>query len=135
MRFDPAPLRLLPTPGHTPDHHVVWDAERETMFSGDLFLSVKMRLAQDAEDVHGVVRSLHAVIALKPKRVFCAHRGPVHDPVNTLRAKAAWMEEIIGEARRSRRTGMTGARDHAPLARPRRLDEFHLARKTRARGT
>ncbi len=105
-RLDPAPLRLLPTPGHTPDHHVVWDAERETMFSGDLFLSVKMRLAQDAEDVHGVVRSLHAVIALKPKRVFCAHRGPLHDPVNTLRAKAAWMEEIIGEARRLAATGM-----------------------------
>jgi glyoxylase-like metal-dependent hydrolase (beta-lactamase superfamily II) len=107
VRFDPAPLRLLPTPGHAPDHHVVWDAERETVFSGDLFLSVKARLTQDTEDVHGIVRSLHAVIALKPKRVFCAHRGPVHDPVNALRAKAAWMEEIIGEARRLAAAGMT----------------------------
>jgi glyoxylase-like metal-dependent hydrolase (beta-lactamase superfamily II) len=105
-RFDPEGLRLLPTPGHTPDHHVVWDAERETIFSGDLFLSVKMRLAQDVEDVHGVVRSLHSVIALAPKRMFCAHRGSVHEPVATLRAKAAWMEEIIGESRRLAAKGM-----------------------------
>jgi glyoxylase-like metal-dependent hydrolase (beta-lactamase superfamily II) len=107
VRFDPVGLRLVPTPGHTPDHHVVWDAERETIFSGDLFLSVKMRLAQDSEDVHGIVRSLHAVVALKPKRVFCAHRGPLHDPVNTLRAKADWMEGIIGESRRLAAEGMS----------------------------
>jgi glyoxylase-like metal-dependent hydrolase (beta-lactamase superfamily II) len=108
-RFDPAGLRLVPTPGHTPDHHVVWDAERETLFSGDLFLSVKLRLAQDTEDMRGIVHSLRTVVALAPKRMFCAHRGLVADPVGTLRAKADWMEELIAEAGRLSAAGMSEA--------------------------
>ena len=43
--FDPAPLEPLHTPGHSPDHHVVWDPEREVMFSADLYLAVKVRVA------------------------------------------------------------------------------------------
>ena len=31
-------LELIPTPGHSTDHHIVWDAERRTIFGGDLFL-------------------------------------------------------------------------------------------------
>jgi ribonuclease/clavin/mitogillin len=108
-RFDPEGLRLVPTPGHTPDHHVVWDAERETLFSGDLFLSVKLRLAQDREDVCGIVQSLRTVIALAPKRMFCAHRGLVVDPLGTLRAKADWMEGLIAEAGKLHAAGMSEA--------------------------
>jgi glyoxylase-like metal-dependent hydrolase (beta-lactamase superfamily II) len=98
---DPTPfahpaLTLLPTPGHTSDHHAVWDAERETLFCGDLFIGVKVRIAHPREDVRGVVRSLRAMAALKPKRVFDAHRGPLADPVASLTAKADWMEDMFG---------------------------------------
>jgi glyoxylase-like metal-dependent hydrolase (beta-lactamase superfamily II) len=106
-RFDPEGLRLVPTPGHTPDHHVVWDAERETLFSGDLFLSVKLRLAQDTEDLRGIVQSLRTAIALAPKRVFCAHRGLLADPVGSLRAKADWIEGLIAETGKLHATGMS----------------------------
>lgn len=97
---DPTPyahsaLALLPTPGHTTDHHVVWDAERETLFSGDLFIGVKVRIAHPGEDVRGTVRSLRAMAALRPARVFDAHRGLVSDPVGSLVAKADWMEEMF----------------------------------------
>ncbi len=97
---DPAPfahpsLMMLPTPGHTADHHVVWDAERETLFCGDLFIGVKVRIAHPKEDVRGTVRSLRAMAALRPARVFDAHRGLVTDPVGSLVAKADWMEEMI----------------------------------------
>ena len=99
-RFDADGLRLMPTPGHSADHHVVWDAERETLFAGDLFLGVKVRVAQDAEVVAELVRSLRTAITLAPKRMFCAHRGMVHDPVNALRAKADWLEGLISDAAR-----------------------------------
>lgn len=106
-RFDPEGLRLVPTPGHTPDHHVVWDAERETLFSGDLFLSVKDRLAQEGEDLRVLVQSLRTAIALAPKRVFCSHRGMLADPVGALRAKADWIEGLITEAGRLHAAGMS----------------------------
>jgi glyoxylase-like metal-dependent hydrolase (beta-lactamase superfamily II) len=95
-RFTHADLTLVPTPGHSADHHVVWDAERETVFGGDLFIGVKMRLAHYDEDVRGQVPMLRRVAALRPRRFFDAHRGALRDPVAQLTAKAEWMTETIG---------------------------------------
>jgi glyoxylase-like metal-dependent hydrolase (beta-lactamase superfamily II) len=95
-RFDPAPLALVPAPGHSPDHHVVWDAARETVFGGDLFLGVKVRVAHHDERPRLLARSLRAVAGLRPRRLFDAHRGLVERPAAALRAKADWLEEMIG---------------------------------------
>lgn len=94
--FQPDGLVLIPTPGHSADHHVVWDAERETVYGGDLFIGVKMRLAHYDEDVRVQVDVLRRVADLRPKRFFDAHRGPLRNPEIQLRAKADWMEETIG---------------------------------------
>jgi glyoxylase-like metal-dependent hydrolase (beta-lactamase superfamily II) len=92
------------TPRHSEDHHVEWDAERETVFAGDLFLGVKVRVAHPGEDPRQLVRSLRAVAALNPKRMFDAHRGPVPNPVDALLAKVDWLEAAIAavEARIAR---------------------------------
>ncbi|MGZ8467827.1 MAG: MBL fold metallo-hydrolase [Gemmatirosa sp.] len=98
--FDPAPLALLPTPGHAPDHHVLWDAERATLFGGDLFLGVKVRIAHAHEDPRALARSLRMAAALRPERLFDAHRGLVPDPVSALEAKAGWVEDTIASVER-----------------------------------
>jgi hypothetical protein len=74
----------------------VWDPETETLFGGDLFLGVKVRIAHHEEDPRQLVASLRAAAALRPRRLFDAHRGPVDRPVEALEAKAAWHEETIG---------------------------------------
>ena len=99
-RFGSDALRLVPTPGHSDDHHVVWDAERETLFSGDLFLGVKVRLAHPSENPHQLARSVRAAAALRPARMFDAHRGPIAHPVEALSAKANWLDETIGQIER-----------------------------------
>ena len=88
-------LELLPAPGHSADHHVVWDAERETLFSGDLWLGVRTRVMHEDEEPYRILSSLRAVIALRPRRMFDAHRGAVSNPVAALGARAAWLEETI----------------------------------------
>jgi glyoxylase-like metal-dependent hydrolase (beta-lactamase superfamily II) len=93
-------LRLIPTPGHAADHHVVWDAERETLFAGDLFLGVKVRAAHPGENPRELARSVRAAAALRPKRMFDAHRGLVPDPVGALLAKAEWLDETIAAIER-----------------------------------
>lgn len=95
LAFTSDSLRLIPTPGHSDDHHAVWDEERETLFAGDLFLGVKVRMAHPGERPRTLARSVRDAAALRPKRVFDAHRGLVPDPVNTLLAKADWMDETI----------------------------------------
>ena len=108
--LDPAPLRLLPTPGHCADHHVVWDPERETLFGGDLFLGVKVRIAHRSEDPRALARSLRAMAALRPRRLFDGHRGLVRDPIPLLEAKAAWVEDTIAAMERLLDAGWPTAR-------------------------
>lgn len=118
VRFSSDALRLVPTPGHASDHHIVWDAERETIFGGDLFLGVKVRAAHDGERPRELVRSLRAAAALRPRRYFDAHRGPVRDPVAALGAKADWLEETIAAIERRIAQGWSDrAIAHATLGR------------------
>ncbi len=95
-RFEAKDLELIPTPGHSADHHVVYDPLTETLFAGDLFLGVKLRVARPIENPRASLASLHAMIERRPRRLFDAHRGLVPNPVDMLRAKASWLESTIG---------------------------------------
>lgn len=112
-RFATDALRLVPAPGHSPDHHVVWDPERETLFSGDLFLGVKVRMAHPGERPYDLARSVRAAAALRPRRLFDAHRGLVPNPVDALLAKADWLDETIGAIER----GIAAGREDRAIAR------------------
>lgn len=94
--YEPSGLQLIPTPGHSPDHHVVWDAERRTLFGGDLFLGVKVRVARPMEDPRALTQSLRRAVALEPRALLDAHRGVVPNGSAALAAKAAWLDEAIG---------------------------------------
>jgi glyoxylase-like metal-dependent hydrolase (beta-lactamase superfamily II) len=88
-------LRVIHAPGHTADHYIVWDEERATIYSGDLFLGVKVRATFPDEHPRQLLATLRRVAALRPKRMFDAHRGPVAAPTNALLAKADWLEATI----------------------------------------
>jgi glyoxylase-like metal-dependent hydrolase (beta-lactamase superfamily II) len=96
VALEVAPLEIISTPGHTPDHLAVWNAERRIVVSGDLFLGVKVRIAHHNESPRRLVQSLRIVAALEPRLLLDAHRGVVEQPTPLLRAKIAWMEETIG---------------------------------------
>jgi len=96
----PDGIEVLPAPGHTDDHHVVWDATTRTLFGGDLFLGVRVKVAHHSERPRTLAATLRRLAGLQPKRLFDAHRGPVETPEAALRAKADWMEELIGEVSR-----------------------------------
>ncbi len=103
--FSDSSLEPVHTPGHSEDHHVVWDHETRTLFAGDLYLGVKVRVAHPHEDPRSLVASLRAMVARGPRRVFCAHRGFVPDGAGALSAKADWMDATITEIDRLARTG------------------------------
>ena len=89
------PLQFVFTPGHSPDHQIVWDPERATLFSGDLWLGVRSSVMHVSENPFRIIESLRAVLALHPERMFDAHRGPVRDPIPALAAKINYLEETI----------------------------------------
>ncbi len=91
----PASLECIATPGHSDDHHVIWDGETGTVFGGDLYIGVKVRGSHASEQPRTLVRSLRQIIARRPARLFDAHRGVVEHPVSLLTAKADWLEQTI----------------------------------------
>lgn len=106
----PPGLEVLHAPGHTEDHHVVWDRETGTLFGGDLFLGVRVRVAHHSERPRALVASLRRLAALEPARLFDAHRGSVATPAAALRAKADWLEETIAEIERRAAAGQSPRR-------------------------
>ena len=91
----PSPIECIPTPGHSDDHHVVWDGATGTVFGGDLFIGVKVRISHVSEQPRALVQSLRRVIALKPARYFDGHKGLLAAPIDALTAKADWVEKTI----------------------------------------
>ncbi len=109
MRFEDDRLRLVAAPGHCSDHHIVWDEADGTLFGGDLYLGVKVRIAHPGEDPRVLAKTLREVAALGPTRLFDAHRGYVPNPAPLLRAKADWTEEMIGMIERCIASGAPDA--------------------------
>jgi glyoxylase-like metal-dependent hydrolase (beta-lactamase superfamily II) len=99
--FDPAPLEVIHAPGHSTDHHVVWDSETRTLFSADLWLGVRVRAVSETENPYAHIQSLERAIALKPERMFDAHRGFVENPVAALSAKLVWLRGIVRQVEES----------------------------------
>jgi glyoxylase-like metal-dependent hydrolase (beta-lactamase superfamily II) len=93
--FSDDDLRLVPTPGHCPDHHVVWDAHQGTLFAGDLFLGVRSATVHANEEPRRLIASLRRAIALGPARMFDGHRGLVERPIEALEARVAWLDATI----------------------------------------
>lgn len=105
LPFDHVGLEWIATPGHSADHHAVWDPERESLFAGDLFLGVKVRVARPGEDPRTLVGSLRRAAALRPRMLHDAHRGEIADPVDALHAKADWLDEAIARIDRYHEAG------------------------------
>jgi ribonuclease/clavin/mitogillin len=87
-------FQVIPTPGHSADHVCFYEPDRGWLFGGDLFLSVKVRLARGFENANDLRDSLRRVVALKPRLLFCYHRGVVADPIPTLKKKLGFMDDL-----------------------------------------
>jgi glyoxylase-like metal-dependent hydrolase (beta-lactamase superfamily II) len=110
IAFDVPGLEAFHAPGHSTDHQVVFDHETGTLFSGDLWLGVRSRVLHASEDPYVIVQSLRRAAALRPSRMFDAHRGLVADAVSALEARADWLEETLADVQRLVLDGWSDAR-------------------------
>lgn len=77
------PLEVVRTPGHAPDHIVLWHAASRTLFGADL-LQLGNTVAIPAShggDLAAYLRSLRRVRALGPSRVLPAHGPVIEEPL------------------------------------------------------
>jgi glyoxylase-like metal-dependent hydrolase (beta-lactamase superfamily II) len=74
---------VIHTPGHAPDHVVLWHAASRTLFGADLLqLGNTVAIpASNGGDLAAYLRSLKRVHALGPARVLPAHGPVIDDPL------------------------------------------------------
>lgn len=95
----PHRFEVIPTPGHSPDHVCLFEPERGWLFSGDLYISGRVRYLRRGEDAWEIIASLRRIRALEPRLMICSHAGFVERPAAALDAKIAYWERLAERAR------------------------------------
>ncbi len=71
-------LEVIHTPGHTPGHCVLYDHERELLYSGDIDLTgFGPWYGNAVSNVDDFIQSIERVIKLKPKIILSGHKGVI----------------------------------------------------------
>lgn len=103
-------FRLIHTPGHSFDHHVIFEPARGWLFSADLYLAERARYLRAGEDLGRLMASLRLAVGLAPDILYCAHAGVVTDATAALERKLAYWDDIIGAAHALRAQGWRAER-------------------------
>lgn len=79
-------LRVLHTPGHSPDHVAFWHDATRTLFSGDLVIAggSVMIHSTGGGNLAEYLASLERIRALAPARLLPAHGPVIDDPIAVL---------------------------------------------------
>jgi glyoxylase-like metal-dependent hydrolase (beta-lactamase superfamily II) len=92
-------ISLLPihTPGHSLDHTSYLEKNEGWLFSGDLYLSSRIRYFRADETMDDTIRSLRNVLSLDFQTLFCAHNPALADGKKKIREKLDFLENFSGE--------------------------------------
>ncbi len=99
VRIGPQRFDVIPTPGHAADHVCLHQPQLGWVFTGDLFISRRVRYLRAVEDAPRILQSLRAVRALEPRLLICSHAGPVRDAAAALDERIADWEAVARRAR------------------------------------
>ena len=81
------------TPGHSPDHLCLYEAELGWLFSGDLFVGGHDRALRAGQDIWQTIASLKRMAELPIQRLFPGSARVREQPAQELREKIAYYEE------------------------------------------
>ena len=101
------PLIAVPMPGHAPDQLGYLDPSTGWLFSGDLVLRRRQRVAMPGEDPWAMMHSLRRVLELAPAALATSHRGLIENPAPVLREQLAYLEDLAGGVAQLRATGLS----------------------------
>lgn len=100
--------QLIPihTPGHAIDHTVFLEKNEGWLFSGDLFVGIKIRVFRKNERFWQQVESFKKVLQYDFDVLFCGHHPRLKDGKSLLRAKLQYFEDFGGKVLDFHQKGM-----------------------------
>lgn len=95
---------VIPTPGHSDDHHILHEPRQGWIFGGDLYIG-KLKVFRRNEDIRQHIESARKVLLLDFEVLFCAHNPVFTNGKEALRAKLDYLETIYGQIAELYQTG------------------------------
>ena len=99
-------LSVWHTPGHSPDHIILFDTERGWAFTGDLFVGGQDRAARPDANVSNTIASLRRLHDAGPEVLFPGSGKVRENPVSEIAQKIEYLEELRGNAARHYSQGL-----------------------------
>ncbi|HBT96646.1 MAG TPA: Zn-dependent hydrolase [Desulfobulbaceae bacterium] len=104
-------LDVIAAPGHHKDHVVFYEKSNGWLFSGDVYVSRKQKVALTDENIGDAIKTLNRLVQLDIGKIFCAHTGihiggkeklqskldfflNIQNQVNTLKKEGLALKEI-----------------------------------------
>jgi glyoxylase-like metal-dependent hydrolase (beta-lactamase superfamily II) len=87
-------FQVLYTPGHSPDHLCLYEAQQGWLFTGDLFVGGQDRALRAGCDIWQIIASLKQIAALPATMLFPGSARVRDNPAQALAAKIVYLEEL-----------------------------------------
>ena len=87
-------FEVIYTPGHSPDHVCLYEAQQGWLFTGDLFVGGRDRALRADYDIWGIIASLKHIATLPATVLFPGCARVRDNPAQALATKIAYLEEL-----------------------------------------
>ena len=84
-------FEVLHTPGHAPDHVVLFEPEQHWLFAGDLYIHPRLKVLRADEDVGALIDSLREMLRMPDSLMFCQHGGAHRSHQQSMGAKLDYL--------------------------------------------
>ncbi len=98
---------VVQTPGHTPEHVAFYEPREGWLFSGDAFVGGRDRALMSDSDLHAIIASLKRILELDPKWLFPGSGKPRERPVQEIREKVQYLENLRDRVRELHEQGLS----------------------------
>ena len=80
-------FKVIPTPGHSPDHVCLYEPNEGWLFAGDLYFGSLFKYIKREENIYDLIRSYEVIKDLPISVMYCSHIGSITDPKYLLENK------------------------------------------------
>ena len=87
-------FQLIPVSGHAPDMVVLYEPEREWLFSADLFINTRIGYFISDESIKAEIESIQRILMLEFDVLFCGHNPQLKNGKSKLQEKLNYLEDF-----------------------------------------
>jgi len=100
-------LEVIPSPGHHPHHVLFYEKNKGWIFTGDLYVSRKQKVAFKDENISEAIETIKNILKLDFDTLFCSHSGVNQKGKEKLKKKLNFFEEIQSKVEELKKKGFS----------------------------